>query len=65
MTGRTPQSNVAPVIGLLLLAAGTSARLGEPKQLLRYEGQSLLRRAAQTALATACRPTVVVLGARV
>ena len=50
-------------IALLLLAAGGSSRMGRPKQLLTFRGQSLLRRAAQTALATACRPVIAVLGA--
>lgn len=34
-----------------------------PKQLLVYQGQTLIRRAAETALASLCRPVVVVLGA--
>jgi len=51
-------------IGLVILAAGGSMRLGTPKQLLSYQGQSLLRRAAETALASVCRPVVVVLGAQ-
>lgn len=38
-------------------------RLGQPKQLLQFEGESLLRRAARTALDSVCRPIVVVLGA--
>jgi len=50
-------------VGLILLAAGGSRRLGEPKQLLVYEGETLLRRAARTALASVCRQVVVVLGA--
>jgi molybdenum cofactor cytidylyltransferase len=50
-------------VGLILLAAGGSARLGRPKQLLEYEGKTLLRRAVETALASKCRPVVVVLGA--
>jgi molybdenum cofactor cytidylyltransferase len=50
-------------IALLLLAAGGSSRMGRPKQLLTYRGQSLLRRAAETALATPCRPIIAVLGA--
>lgn len=48
---------------LLLLAAGVSSRLGQPKQLLRYEGQTLLRRAAETAVASGCQPLVLVTGA--
>lgn len=48
--------------GLILLAAGASTRLGRPKQLLMFRGRSLLRHAAETALASVCRPVVVVLG---
>jgi molybdenum cofactor cytidylyltransferase len=51
-------------IGIILLAAGESSRMGEPKQLLRYEGETLLSRAVRVALETLCRPIVVVLGAR-
>ncbi|MBX0290264.1 nucleotidyltransferase family protein [Hymenobacter sp. HSC-4F20] len=50
---------------VLLLAAGASTRLGRPKQLLRYQGQTLLRRAAETAVAVAAgSPVVVVTGAQ-
>ncbi|SDX37123.1 nucleotidyltransferase family protein [Hymenobacter psychrophilus] len=50
---------------ILLLAAGASSRLGRPKQLLPYQGQTLLRRAAETAVAAAAgAPVVVVTGAR-
>ena len=49
-------------IGLILLAAGGSTRLGSPKKLLPYRGRSLLRHAAETALSTTCRPVLVVLG---
>lgn len=60
----TNEDAATPTIGLLLLAAGASRRMqGEPKQLLSYKGESLLRRAANTALASVCRPVVVVLGA--
>ena len=50
-------------VACILLAAGGSTRLGSPKQLLEYGGRTLLRRAAEPALDTACRPVVVVLGA--
>ncbi len=49
-------------IALIILAAGGSTRLGSPKQLLGYWGRSLLRHATETALATRCRPVLVVLG---
>ena len=49
--------------GLILLAAGGSARMGQPKQVLPWKGRTLIRHAAETALATACRPILVVLGA--
>jgi molybdenum cofactor cytidylyltransferase len=49
-------------VGLILLAAGSSSRLGEPKQNLMYEGQPLLQRAIQTALASTCEPVLVILG---
>src|SRR5690349_24940455 len=45
---------------IILLAAGASSRLGQPKQLLLFEGKTLLRRAAETAVAAANGATVVV-----
>jgi molybdenum cofactor cytidylyltransferase len=60
----TGEDATTTTIGLLLLDAGASHRLGgEPKQLLSHGGESLLRRAARTALASQCRPVVVVTGA--
>lgn len=50
-------------IGIIVLAAGASTRMKEPKQLLQFEGKTLLRRAVETAIATDCKPVVVVLGA--
>lgn len=52
-----------PRTGVVVLAAGGSSRLGEPKQLMQFEGKSLLRRAVETARAAACGPVTVVLGA--
>jgi molybdenum cofactor cytidylyltransferase len=51
------------VIAAVLLAAGSSSRLGKPKQLVVHEGRSLLRRAAEAACASSCAPVIVVLGA--
>jgi molybdenum cofactor cytidylyltransferase len=48
-------------VALILLAAGASKRLGQPKQLLQFHGRSLLRHAAETALESDCRPVIVVL----
>lgn len=50
-------------VGGLLLAAGGSRRLGTPKQLLEFEGKSLIRRAAEALIDAGCYPVVVVLGA--
>jgi molybdenum cofactor cytidylyltransferase len=46
----------------VILAAGASRRLGQPKQLVRWEGETLLRRAVRAA--QACAPVLVVLGCR-
>ena len=51
-------------IATLVLAAGGSSRLGRPKQLLGFHGTTLLRNAAQTALAAGLGPVFVVLGCR-
>lgn len=51
-----------PQIGIIVLAAGASIRMGEPKQLLRFEGKTLLRRAVNAARDSRCHPVVVVLG---
>lgn len=51
-------------IGAILLAAGASERLGAPKQLVRFQSETLVRRTAKFALAASSR-VVVTLGARV
>jgi len=47
----------------LVLAAGGSQRLGRPKQLLTWRGETLVRRAARAALGSGCDGVAVVLGA--
>lgn len=49
-------------IGAVILAAGNSSRLGQPKQLLQHRGQTLVRRAAESALHAACAQVAVVVG---
>ena len=46
----------------ILLAAGASSRLGYPKQLVEWRGESLLKRSARLAGEAGCRPVVCVLG---
>ena len=44
----------------VLLAAGSSRRMGRPKALLPYRGKTLLQQAVETLCATACNPRIVV-----
>jgi molybdenum cofactor cytidylyltransferase len=46
----------------IVLAGGSSRRMGRNKLLLRIDGESLARRAARRALAAGLEPVVVVLG---
>ncbi len=56
-------SDGAGSIAIVILAAGASRRMGVTKQLLQVGGRSLIRHAVDAALASSCRPVVVVLGA--
>jgi molybdenum cofactor cytidylyltransferase len=56
------ESNSAGV-GAVVLAAGSSSRMGRPKQALEFQGVSLLRRAVLATLGAGCHPVVVVTGA--
>ena len=49
-------------IGAVILAAGRSSRLGQPKQLLQCRGQTLVRRIVDGAGEAGCSPVVVVIG---
>lgn len=48
--------------GIIILAAGNSSRLGQPKQLLKYEGKTLVRRAVESSLESNSDGCVLVLG---
>ena len=54
----SPKSHIAAVI----LAAGESSRLGQPKQLIQFQGKTLLRRVVDAASEAGCQPILVVLG---
>lgn len=47
----------------IVLAAGSSSRLGKPKQLLRFRGETLLHRTISAARLADCSPILVVTGA--
>src|SRR5580698_3225387 len=49
--------------GVIILAAGSSSRLGKPKQNLVFQGQTLLQRTIQNAMASVCESVIVILGA--
>ena len=60
---RTTSARRRPRLAALVLAAGSSSRLGQPKQLLRLRGEPLLLRACRMASAVADVEVIVVLGA--
>ncbi|VEP18299.1 conserved hypothetical protein [Hyella patelloides LEGE 07179] len=50
-------------VAAIILAAGASRRMGQPKQLLLYQGQTLLGYITKCATASSCSPVIVILGA--
>ena len=48
--------------GIIILAAGNSSRLGEPKQLLQYQNKSLIRHVAEAAVSAIDSPVIIVTG---
>lgn len=50
-------------VAAIVLAAGGSRRLGQPKQLLAYRGETLLNRAIRIASESGASPVLAVLGA--
>jgi molybdenum cofactor cytidylyltransferase len=59
----TAEKNKEEQVGIILLAAGGSSRLGKPKQLLLYKGQTLLQNTLSVALTSNAQSVMVVLGA--
>ena len=49
-------------VGAIILAAGGSSRFGQPKQLLAFRGESLVRRAVRAAAEAGCGRIAVVAG---
>ncbi len=50
-------------LSIIIPAAGASKRLGQPKQLVQYQGQSLIRRAIQSAESLSPHEILVITGA--
>jgi molybdenum cofactor cytidylyltransferase len=49
-------------VAAVVLAAGGSSRLGQPKQLLAFRGETLVRRAVRAAAEAGCAPILVIVG---
>jgi molybdenum cofactor cytidylyltransferase len=49
-------------VGAVILAAGGSSRLGQPKQLFVFRGETLIRRVVRAAGEAGCDPVIVVIG---
>ncbi len=50
-------------VAAVILAAGAASRMGQPKLLLPWKGEALIRHAARTAIQAGLDPVVVVTGA--
>jgi molybdenum cofactor cytidylyltransferase len=62
--GEDPVTEVYGRVAAIVLAGGASKRYGTPKQLLPWEGDTLLGHVADAALASEASPVVMVLGHR-
>jgi len=51
-------------IVVIILAAGSSNRLGQPKQLIKYEGRSFIRLSVENCLGAKLKRVLVVLGSQ-
>ncbi|MCS6874801.1 MAG: nucleotidyltransferase family protein [Pyrinomonadaceae bacterium] len=52
-----------PKLAIVILAAGESKRFGQPKQIVRFEGKTLLEKAIKTATSASLGSVFIVLGA--
>jgi len=52
-------------VAAIVLAAGASRRLGQPKQLLMHGGETLLMRAVRLANQAGATPVLTILGANI
>jgi molybdenum cofactor cytidylyltransferase len=57
-----PVSEVESRVAAIILAAGGASRFGAPKQLLPWQGGTLLSQVADAALASRADPVIIVLG---
>ena len=57
-----PSGGDDPFVAGLVLGAGSSRRLGQPKQLLEYRGRPLLQAAVDAAVESSCQQVVVAIG---
>ncbi len=58
-----PENVRRPGLGAIVLAAGGSTRMGQPKQLLEVGGRAMIARAVDAVLASGAFPVAVVVGA--
>jgi molybdenum cofactor cytidylyltransferase len=69
MIGAVGKGGIGPVrerwspVAIIILAAGGSTRMGDAKQLIAVDGESMLRRAVSVALASDVERVIVVTGA--
>jgi molybdenum cofactor cytidylyltransferase len=56
------RTDLSESLAIVLLAAGSSSRLGQPKQLLRIEGEALVARTARRLLSLETAGVIVVTG---
>jgi molybdenum cofactor cytidylyltransferase len=49
-------------VGAVILAAGGSSRFGQPKQLLKFRGETLAGRAVRAVAEAHCAPVIIVVG---